>query len=185
MSPNTLAFSAVSPGELFCRSRNPMASRPLVSDGLEFVGTSQVCRWPRSATPAVLVVGSYCDGDMYAEYLGSVGFDVLYGRTPEQALPYLGRRRPAVVITDMVFENSTYDGPAFIDAIRSRSDCAITNVIVVSGFVRPTDRQRARLAGADLFLLKPCPPDVLWRHVNHAVWAHERNTRADWNWPEE
>jgi CheY-like chemotaxis protein len=135
--------------------------------------------------PALVVVGSYCDGDMYAEYLRSVGFDVLYGRTPEQALPYLGRRRPAVVITDMVFQNSVYDGPTFIDAIRSRSDCAMTNVIVVSGFVRPTDRQRARLAGADLFLLKPCPPDALWGHVNHAVWAHERNARADWNWPEE
>jgi CheY-like chemotaxis protein len=185
MSSNMLAFSAFSQGESVLRSRNPMAYRPLASDGLEFVGPVQECRWPRSAIPAVLVVGSYCDGDMYAEYLQSVGFEVLYGRTPEQALPLLGRRRPAVVITDMVFENSVYDGPAFINAIRSRPDCAMTNVIVISGFVRPTDRQRARLAGADLFLMKPCAPDALCRHVNRAVWAHERNERADWNWPEE
>jgi CheY-like chemotaxis protein len=140
---------------------------------------------PAPDMPPVLVVGSFSDCEMYTEYLRSLGVTVVQGSTPEEAFAHLDTRRPAVIVTDMVFESSAYDGPAFIDALRARPDCVWTNVIVVSGFVRPEDRQRARVAGADLFLTKPCAPEALWRHVARAVGAHEQKMRADWNWPED
>ena len=82
----------------------------------------------------VLIVDSYRDeGEMYAEYLRSTGAFVEYVRTPEKALPRLRSRPPAVIIADMVFQGSNYDGPAFVHEVRALSTCATTNCIIVSG----------------------------------------------------
>ena len=149
-------------------------------------GMTQQARQERQLSPAagpVLIVDSYRDeGEMYAEYLRSTGTVVEYVPTPEEALPRLRSRPPAVIITDMVFQGSNYDGPAFVHEVRALSTCATTNCIVVSGFPRASDRARARAAGADLFLVKPCPLEELSWHIARAVSAHERNTRASWNW---
>lgn len=160
-------------------------SRPIV------VG-SRHAAWRRApdraqiVMPVVLIVDSYIDeAEMYTQYLRSRGADVDYIRTPEEALQRLAAARPVVIVTDMVFERSAFDGPGFLRALRKRPECAMTNVIVLSGFTRPVDRERARTAGADRFLLKPCGPDELWRHVASAVWAHDRTMRAAWNWPDE
>jgi CheY-like chemotaxis protein len=139
----------------------------------------------KAESPCVVVVGSYSDGDMYVEYLASVGFNVAHARTPEHALTLLRTRVPAVIITDMVFENSDYDGPAFISAIRQRPDCAAASVILVSGYIQPKDRARARMAGADVFLIKPCSPNILSEHVARGLVAHQHRARPEWNWPEE
>ena len=142
--------------------------------------------WMPVTMPPVLIVDSYSDeAEMYAQYLRGVGAAVDYVRTPEEALSRLVPEPPIVVVTDMVFEWSAYDGPAFVRAARMRPECALTNFIVLSGFTRPLDRQRARAAGADRFLLKPCSPDELWRHVDSAVSAHDRSMRAAWNWPDD
>ena len=131
----------------------------------------------------VLIVNSYRDeGEMYAEYLRSTGAFVEYARRPEEALPRLRSRPPAVIIADMVFQGSKYDGPAFVHEVRALSTCATTNCIIVSAFARASDRERARAAGADLFLVKPCPLGELRRHVARAVSAYEHDTRTEWNW---
>ena len=122
---------------------------------------------------------------MYAQYLRSIGALVQYVRTPEDALPLLTLQPPAVIVSDMVFSGSKYDGPAFMRAVRSSPACALTNCIIVSGYPQLADRERARAAGADLFLVKPCPLDVLKRYIARAVSAHDRNERADWNWTDE
>jgi CheY-like chemotaxis protein len=143
------------------------------------------CAAPEAGIPEVLLVGSYPDGDMYAEYLRTVGFDVVHARTPEQALAFVHKRPPAVIITDMVFDNSEYDGPTFVDEIRQRPDCTTTSVILVSGYIQVTDRRRARRAGADVFLMKPCAPAALSEYVASAIRAHHCQTRPEWNWPED
>ena len=133
----------------------------------------------------VVIVDSYRDeGEMYAEYLRSTGAFVEYVRTPEEALPRLRSRPPAVIVADMVFQGSNYDGPAFVHEVRALSTCATTNCIIVSGFPGASDRQRARAAGADLFLVKPCLLEELRWHIARALSAYERNTRAEWNWSE-
>lgn len=135
---------------------------------------------------SILIVDSYRDeAEMYAQYLASVGAHVDSVPTPEEAFFRLIESRPAVIISDMVFCCSAYDGPSFLRAVRARHAFASTNCIVLSGFTRPIDRERARAAGADRFLLKPCSPDELRRHVETAVRANLSHGRAVWNWPED
>ena len=124
---------------------------------------------PASGTPAVLIVNSYSEGEMYAEYLRSLGYEIHHVQTPEEAFPLLKEQPPAVIVTDMSFQGSAYDGPSFMVGVRELDGCAITRLIVVSGYVRQIDRDRARAAGADMFLVKPCMPDDLVRHVERAV----------------
>jgi CheY-like chemotaxis protein len=135
---------------------------------------------------AVLIVDSYGDeAEMYAQYLRAMGAAVDYVRTPEEALVRISQQTPDVIVTDMVFQWSAYDGPAFLRAVRTQPSMATTNLIVLSGFTRAIDRQRARAAGADRFLLKPCAPDELRYHIESAVHARALSTHATWNWPDD
>jgi CheY-like chemotaxis protein len=156
------------------------------STRVEYTAAARPIRSSRAELRPVLIVNSYRDeGEMYAEYLRSLGVLVQYVRTPEAALPLLTSQPPVVIVADMVFGGSKYDGPAFMRVVRSSPACARTNCIIISGYPQLADRERARAAGADLFLVKPCPPDVLRRHIARAVWAHDRNQRAEWNWTDE
>lgn len=135
---------------------------------------------------SILIVDSYRDeAEMYAQYLASVGAHVESVPTPEEAFIRLIVQPPAVIVTDMVFCCSAYDGPSFLRAVRARKGFATTNCIVLSGFTRVADRERARAAGADRFLVKPCSPYELQRHVETAVRANMCRVRAPWNWPED
>jgi two-component system chemotaxis response regulator CheY len=164
-----------------------MAGRQALSaNRVEFQEVSQPLRSSRAELRSVLIVDSYLDeAEMYAEYLRSLGALVHCVRTPEEAMPLLTSDPPVVIVADMVFRGSKYDGPAFMRVVRSMPACARTNCIIVSGYPRLADRERARAAGADLYLVKPCPPDVLRRHIARAVSAHDRNQRAEWNWTDE
>ena len=164
-----------------------MAGRQAVAAArLEYRAVASPIRTSRAELRRVLVVDSYRDeGEMYAEYLRSLGALVQYVRTPEEALPLLASQPPVVIVSDMVFSGSKYDGPAFIRVVRSRPACALTNCIIVSGYPRLADRERARAAGVDLFLVKPCPLELLRRYIARAVSAYDRNQRADWNWTDE
>ena len=158
----------------------------LTAARVEYRDVPRPLRSSRAELRPVLIVDSYRDeGEMYAEYLRSLGAVVQYVRTPEEALPLLTSQPPVVVVADMVFRGSKYDGPGFMRVVRSIPACERTNCIIVSGYSRIADRERARAAGADLFLVKPCPPDVLRRCIARAVSAHDRNQRADWNWTDE
>lgn len=159
---------------------------PLIVGEAETTRYAQAARDWTADMAAVLIVDSYRDeAEMYAQYLRAVGSRVDYVRTPEEALARMNDSAPDVIVTDMVFQWSAYDGPEFLRAVRTRPQCATTNVIVLSGFTRPADRRRARAAGADRFLLKPCAPDELRYHIESALYAHALSTRATWNWPDD
>src|SRR3954451_15942830 len=100
----------------------------------------------------VLLVNSFDGREMYGDYLRSNALIVSDADTPERALRNLDSVDPHVVVTDFVFLHTSYDGPDLLRALRSRVDSA-TSIVVVSGFVRQEDRESARSAGADLFLV--------------------------------
>jgi CheY-like chemotaxis protein len=105
---------------------------------------------------------------MYARYLQHEGLSVCQARSPATALKALRHIRPDVVVTDYVFPRTRIDGPAFIRQVRKISQRTQPTIIVVSGLVRQEDAQRARAAGADLFLLKPCLPEDLLADIMRA-----------------
>jgi DNA-binding response OmpR family regulator len=73
------------------------------------------------------------------------------------------------------------DGPSVVRGLRQGVDGA-TSIIVVSGFGRREDGERARAAGADRFLIKPIlPRDVLYE-VRRALVMRWENRRIEWNW---
>jgi two-component system cell cycle response regulator DivK len=129
----------------------------------------------------VLLVNSFDGREMYGDYLRSNALIVSDADTPERALRNLDSVDPHVVVTDFVFLHTSYDGPGLLRALRSRVDSA-TSIVVVSGFVRQEDRESARSAGADLFLVKPVLPSALLYEVRRALLLRRSGRRLSWNW---
>jgi CheY-like chemotaxis protein len=118
----------------------------------------------------VVIVNGYVDGrEMYVDYLRFCGFLVDAASDPIEALRLVRLHPPNVIVTDFVFPTGRIDGPDFITRVRETVNDSHLCIIVVSGFTRPTDRRRARRAGADRFLLKPCLPHELLREVERAI----------------
>ena len=131
----------------------------------------------------VLLVNSFDDRHVYADLLHGHGHTVVEATIPEQALRFLAESRPPdVVLTDIVFVGSAVEGPSFIGDLRARVDGA-TSIVVLTGYVRADDRNHARAAGADLFLMKPVVPTAVLFEVHRALILRRGGRRLSWNWP--
>jgi DNA-binding response OmpR family regulator len=129
----------------------------------------------------VLLVNTADEREMYGEFLRHHQLAVDDTDRPQDALRSLDTRAPDVVVTDFVFVGADMDGPSFIRLVREHVDKA-TSIIVVSGFARQEDRDRAQAAGADAFLIKPVlPRDVLYE-VRRALAERSDGQRLRWNW---
>src|SRR5204863_6536474 len=91
----------------------------------------------------VLLVNSFDDREMYAEYLCDAGLLVHAVSDPAVALGLLPSISCDVAITDLVFAPGALSGSAFTRELRARLDPS-TSIIVVSGCVRQEDREEAR-----------------------------------------
>jgi DNA-binding response OmpR family regulator len=129
----------------------------------------------------VLLVNSFDDREMYAEYLRDAGLLVHAVSDPAVALGLLPAISCDVAITDLVFAPCALSGAAFTRELRARLDPS-TSIIVVSGCVRLEDREEARLAGADLFLIKPALPSAVLFEVRRALTLRKQGRRVEWNW---
>jgi CheY-like chemotaxis protein len=96
---------------------------------------------------------------MYAEVLTLAGFRVEQAENGAVALEMTKRLVPAAVVMDLSLP--VMDG---WDATRSIKDNPRTRhvrVVAISAHSMPTHVARAKDAGADAFLAKPCLPDDL------------------------
>jgi CheY-like chemotaxis protein len=130
----------------------------------------------------VLFVNSYESCQVYIDVLRERGHTTLHATGPEDALRLLKSHEPDVVVTDIVFGPSTIEGPAFIRDVRLRVDDA-TSIVVLSQYVRADDREDARAAGADLFLMMPVVPTAVLFEVQRALILRRAGRRLSWNWP--
>src|SRR5689334_21342194 len=106
----------------------------------------------QSAT--VLFVNSFDDRHVYTDVLRERGHTIIDAAVPEEALRCLALgTAPDVVVSDIVFIGSAISGPSFVRTLRDRVDDA-TSIVVLSGYMRADDRDQARAAGADLFVMK-------------------------------
>jgi two-component system, cell cycle response regulator DivK len=114
--------------------------------------------------PLVLVVDDNEDNrDIYAASLRHKGYSVEVASDGEEALAIARRLRPAIVVMDLGMPGM--DGWDAIAALRATPETRNTYVIVVSGFADTTSRKRAREAGCDEFIAKPCLPKVLIERI--------------------
>lgn len=112
----------------------------------------------------VLVVDDNEDNrDIYAASLRHAGYEVEVACDGEEAVEVARRMRPSVVVMDLGMPGM--DGWNAIAALRATPETRDVYVIVVSGFADTTSRKRAREAGCDEFLAKPCLPKVLVERI--------------------
>lgn len=109
--------------------------------------------------PVVLLVEDHADTrQMYAEFLAS-DFRIIEAADGSQALAALGASVPDLLITDLSLPG--IDGFELIATLRADPVMRGIAVICLSGYGGHAHEERARAAGCDRILQKPCMPDAL------------------------
>jgi CheY-like chemotaxis protein len=120
--------------------------------------TATTVAGPRSL-PFILLVEDHQDTrQMYAEFLADA-FDVATAPDGSEALDLMRAHRPDLVITDLSLPG--IDGFALVAHMRQDAVLSGIPIICLSGYGGHAYEQRAREAGCDRLLQKPCMPDAL------------------------
>jgi two-component system, cell cycle response regulator DivK len=106
-------------------------------------------------THVLLVEDDRDTREMYSSYLSYSGLTVTEASTGRRALESVARQRPDVVVTDIAMPEM--DGLELSRRLRADAPTRDLPIIAVSGQAS----ERAREAGADVVLDKPCEPDKL------------------------
>jgi two-component system, cell cycle response regulator DivK len=109
--------------------------------------------------PTVLLVESAQDNRaMYAEYLRASGFHAIEISNTAGALVLAVT---ADVIVTGILVDGPFDGVELVRRLKADDRTMHKPVIVLTGCAFDRDEQRARAAGCDAFLVKPCLPSLL------------------------
>ena len=109
--------------------------------------------------PLILLVDDHPDTcQMYAEFLG-IGFQVVTAPNAEEALEVVHSQIPDLLITDLSLPG--IDGFELITRVRQNPALREIPIICLSGHGGDLYEERARAAGSNRVLLKPCMPDKL------------------------
>jgi CheY-like chemotaxis protein len=121
---------------------------------------------------SVLLVESHADTrDLYAEFLGLIGFRVCTAPDTNVAC-HLAREVDAVVTGSRL--PGRMDGLALVRHLRADPRTEDLAILVLSASAFATDAAAARSAGCDVFLSKPCMPSDLATEIRHAVLMRRR-----------
>ena len=119
---------------------------------------------PTAEPPVVLLVQRGLDDGsaMYAEYLRHSGLAAISVSSAMDALTLA----PAadIIVTGIVLDDNV-DGVELVSRLRRDDGTMHKPIIVLTACSWHRERERAKHAGCDAFLLKPCLPDALLREV--------------------
>jgi CheY-like chemotaxis protein len=108
----------------------------------------------------LLIVDDIPDNrQMYAEYLEYEGYRVEQAHDGEEALALVRAMRPDLIVMDLSMPGM--DGWEATRRLKDNPATGSIPILVVSGHAFGAAERRAREAGADSFLTKPCLPDDL------------------------
>jgi two-component system, cell cycle response regulator DivK len=123
--------------------------------------------------PLVLVVDDYADSrDVYAEYLKYAGFRVAEAANGQEALDKVGELLPDVVIMDLSLP--IMDGWEATRRLRRDPETRGIPIIALTGHVLAGHSNRAKEAGCDAYLAKPCLPEELLEEVKSMLSVGKR-----------
>jgi CheY-like chemotaxis protein len=124
---------------------------------------------PDERPPLVLLVEDDRDTrEMYSEFLSHSGLRVTQAASGRGALETVSQQCPDVVVTDIAMPGM--DGLELSRRLRACPPTRDVPIIAVSG----NASERAREAGANVVLQKPCAPDYLL-HVIEGVLEKPRS----------
>ena len=110
--------------------------------------------------PLILIAEDDADNrEGYAEYLSYLGYRVAQAADGESALDAARRLRPDVLLLDLALP--VLDGWEVARQVKAHARTRRTVVIALSACVFPADVRRATDSGCDLFLDKPCYPQIV------------------------
>ena len=121
-----------------------------------------------SSSARVLIVDDFDDQrELYAAGLTFAGFDVDQAADGYQALDLATRRRPDVVVLDLAMPG--VDGWETCRRLRAEPRTKGVGVIALTAHALPGVRESAVRAGCDVYLTKPCLPEVLVAEVRRLL----------------
>lgn len=125
-------------------------------------------------TPTILLLDADDDTRlMYGDYLRLRGFICVACDSPSAA--WTLSTMADILVTEIAVETRV-DGLALVRKVRDRHSTHALPTIVLTASASARDRQRATEAGCDVFLAKPCYPEVL---VDEIVRLLQRSARHD------
>ena len=110
--------------------------------------------------PLCVIVDDHDDTrEGFAEYLEVNGFEVLSANGAEEFERLVESRAPDAIVLDLQLPR--VNGWELATRIRANPRLREVPLVAFSACVMPTERERASQAGFDLFLGKPCDPEVI------------------------
>ena len=109
--------------------------------------------------------------ELYGEYLQFCGFRVMTARDGFEALTLAGQDPPDIILMDLAMPR--IDGWEAIRELKANPRTSDIPIVAVSGYTEGDAARRAREAGAEVCLAKPCLPSQVARAI-HALlhWRH-------------
>jgi two-component system, cell cycle response regulator DivK len=121
--------------------------------------------------PCVLLVDDNADNcEMYRQYLEWDGFRVVIATDGLEALNQAARVMPTVIVTDLAMPK--LNGWDMVGRLKSDPRTQHVPVLAVSAHAMVGDAKRARTAGCDGYLSKPCLPEELARAIRSLIRGH-------------
>jgi CheY-like chemotaxis protein len=113
---------------------------------------------------------------LYGLILESFGYNVVPAANGSQALELAGKGRPDIVVTDLAMP--VMDGVELCQRLRAEPSTSEVPILAVSGQAWNGTDRRAREAGCDEVLLKPCLPDRLLDAVRRLLGMARAGARS-------
>jgi two-component system cell cycle response regulator DivK len=123
---------------------------------------------PKGKTPRVLLVDDYADArEMYAEYLKFAGFQVVEAANGLEALERALDESPDIILMDLSLP--AMDGWEATRRLKADPRTAHILIVALTGHAVAGLAERARMAGCDAFVAKPCLPEDLVAEIRRLL----------------
>lgn len=130
----------------------------------------------RPPGPLVLLVDDVEDArQMYSEYLTHTGWRVETASDGQEAMEKALEHSPDVIVMDLAMPG--FDGWSATRALKADPRTARIPIIVLSAHALADSIARAREAGCDAYLTKPCLPDQLVAELQRQLGSRSRKRR--------
>ncbi len=117
-----------------------------------------------STMPLILIVEDFDDArEMYREFLEFSGFRVLTARDGREALVQAREGNPDLVLMDLSLPG--IDGWEATRILKNDAATSHLKIVALSAHALATEGERARQAGCDGFIAKPCLPGDLLTQI--------------------
>ena len=131
----------------------------------------------RNRQPLVLVVEDYQDArEMYAAYLSFSGYRVAEATNGIEAIEKTLELMPDIILMDLALPRM--DGWEATRQLKDNERTRHIPIVALTGHALGGHAERARQAGCDAFVTKPCLPDALLAEIQRMLSARAESGPA-------